>query len=118
MNLEISFPKPDTLAGRALAKLLTGAKVSHKDIYLKCATYRLSASIHLRRHKYSIPVIDEWREELTRDRVGRRARFKRYFIEPDTIRATGERGRKFIQAVRDFETGAGGAAPIAGGGGE
>lgn len=98
------FPRADTLTGRALALMLQGQKITHRDFQNHSASYRLSSPIEVLRNRQGWRVVDEWLNSPTNDATGRRARFKRYWLEPETIRAAGKRGRRFVEAVKDYES--------------
>lgn len=104
------FPRYDTLTGRALALLLQGQRITHRDFQNHSASYRLSSPIEVLRNDFHWPIDDVWLEGLTNDKTSRRARFKRYFIKPKDLKALrdqlGERLDKFIEAVKRFEAGA------------
>lgn len=102
-----TFPKTNTLAARALMRLLSGQKFTHSDFQKETASYRLSGYIgELRnRHHWLIETIKETAK--TNDPTGRRAKYGRYQIEPEILRIYrkqfGERLDRFIKAVKRFE---------------
>lgn len=104
------FPRYDTLSGRALALLLQGNRISHRDFQNHSASYRLSSPIETLRNALHWPITDVWLEGLTNDTVRRRTKYKRYFISPEDLEdlrtQLGERLDKFIEAVKRFEAGA------------
>lgn len=103
------FPKYDSLIGRALLPLVLGEQITHRDFQNKTASYRLSSPIDVLRNELHWPISDVWLEGLTNDKTGRRAKYKRYFIKPEDLKALrdqlGERLDKFIEAVKRFEAG-------------
>lgn len=104
-----TFPRTDTLLARALMRLVTGQRFTHRDFQNETASYRLSGYIEqLRnRHGWTIETLDE--TAPTSDPTGRTATYGRYFIKPEVLamlrRELGERLTKFIQAVQNFERG-------------
>jgi hypothetical protein len=105
-----TFPRYDTLTGRALLPLLLGEHITHRDFQDKTASYRLSSPIEVLRNELHWPISDVWLEGLTNDKTGRRAKYKRYFISPEDLEGLrnqlGERLDRFIEAVKRFEAGA------------
>ncbi|MCD2452262.1 hypothetical protein GO003_017880 [Methylicorpusculum oleiharenae] len=104
-----SFPKTNTLTGRALMRLLQGKKFTHRDFFSETASYRLSGYIlNLRnRHGWQVEAIKE--TSPTNDK-GRKATYARYSIEKDVLRLAkaelgAERVTNFIHAVQKFEAG-------------
>lgn len=103
-----TLPNPNSMQGRTLARLMQARKISHIDILRETATYRLSAPIERLRNLHGWNIEMEWREDVTRDPTGRKARYGIYSIEPEMIRqyrkALGaERFDAFIEAVSKFE---------------
>lgn len=100
------FPAYDTLTGRALALLLEGRKITHRDFQNHVASYRLSSDIHILRG-LGWPISDRWEVAKTKDKTGRNAKYKRYFFEQKVLlslkKEDGERLSKFIEAVMKFE---------------
>lgn len=105
-----TFPRYDTLAGRALLPLVLGEQITHRDFQNKTASYRLSSPIEVLRNDMHWPISGVWLEGLTKDKTGRRAKYKRYFINPEDLKwlqnQLGERLDNFISAVQRFEAGA------------
>lgn len=102
-----TLPRTDTLTGRALMRLMTGRKITHRDFQNETGTYRLASCIEqLRnRHGWKIEVTEE--TAPTKDPTGRVAKYARYFLPPDYLRMVraemGERFDKFIESVKRFE---------------
>jgi len=103
-----TFPRTNTLTARALMRLLSGERITHRDFQDKTATYRLSSSIERLRnlHGWKIETIDEI--ALTSDPVPRVAKYGRYSIDPllmsEYKQLLGERLPNFIASVRKFES--------------
>ncbi len=101
------LPAYNTLPGRALALLLIGQRVSHRDFQNHSASYRLSHYIYVLRG-LGWPISDHWEEGKTKDSTGRNAKYKRYLIEHQelqNLKATfGERLSGYIEAVKIFES--------------
>jgi hypothetical protein len=101
------FPKTNTLTGRALMRLMTGRKFTHRDYQNETASYRLSSFIEqLRnRHGWQIESIEE--TSPTKDPTGRNATYVRYSLDPEFLRSVrtemGERFDNFIEAVKRYE---------------
>jgi hypothetical protein len=102
-----TFPRYDTLTGRALMRLLIGRQFTHREFQRETASYRLCSPIEQLRNRHYWPI--ETKEEITatKDPTGRVAIYGRYFIEKnelDKLRSQlGERLDKFIEAVKEFE---------------
>jgi hypothetical protein len=103
-----TFPRAESLTGRALARLMQGQRFTHRDFQNQTATYRLSSYIeHLRKtHNWIIETIPE--EAPTSDPTGRNATYGRYSIRPELLaqyhRQLGERFDNFIESVKKFES--------------
>lgn len=92
-----SFPDPSTVKGRVLADLLAGRRITHADCWREHGSSRLSHhAFKLRELGWTIRT-DEI-EVRTSD--GRIAHIGMYSLSAETIRATGERGQRFIEAAR------------------
>ena len=106
-----TFPKYNSLNGRALALLLVGEKFTHRDFQNKTASYRLSEHIRQLRdhHRWTILTIEETAQ--TSDPTGRIATYGRYSIDRDILlKFRNEMGDKidaFVKAVKNFEQGGG-----------
>lgn len=105
-----TYPRAESLAGRALARLIQGRQLTHRDFLSETATYRLSGYIeHLRKtHNWIIETIPE--KAPTSDPVGRNAIFGRYSIATELLVEYREQigteiFNSFIQAVAKFENG-------------
>jgi hypothetical protein len=105
-----TFPRYDTLTGRALMRLLLGRKFTHREFQNETASYRLSSPIEQLRNRHHWPIETKEETAPTRDPVGRVATYGRYFINPENLKGLriqfGERLDKFIEAVKRFEAGA------------
>jgi hypothetical protein len=104
-----TLPHIDSLPARALARLLAGKQITHKDFQGQTASYRLASYIETLRNRHGWAIESRWEEGLTSDRTGRRARYVRYLIEPLTLmeikKQLGTRLDEFIKAVNRFEQG-------------
>lgn len=105
-----TFPRYDTLIGRALMRLLLGRKFTHRDFQNETASYRLSSPIEQLRNRHHWPIETKEETATTSDPVGRAATYGRYFIDQEDLNGLrtqlGERLNKFIGAVQRFEAGA------------
>ena len=95
-------PNIGTLSSRALALLLQGRAITHRDFLLHAGTYRLSADIHLLR-KDGWDIRDTPEVVPTSDPTKRRAHIKRYHLPNEAISAAGETGRGYVRAVTEWE---------------
>ena len=95
-------PNIGTLTSRALALLLQGRAITHRDFWLHAGTYRLSADIHLLR-KDGWDIQDTPEVVPTSDPTKRRAHIKRYHLPNEVISAAGEAGRDYVRWVKDWE---------------
>jgi hypothetical protein len=102
-----TFPRTDSLTARALMRLVSGQKFTHRDFQNATATYRLSSNIVQLRNRHGWPI--ETREETspTIDKTGRVATYGRYSIGPEALMMLrtelGEPLTQFIEAVKRFE---------------
>lgn len=103
-----TFPKTNTLAARALMRLLMGQNFTHLEFQRETHSYRLSEFIRKLRHKHKWPIVTREETALTKDPVGRTVDYGRYFIKQDDLieirKLLGERIDAFVDAVREFET--------------
>lgn len=95
-------PNIGTLPSRALALLLQGRAITHRDFLLHAGTYRLSADIH-RLRKGGWDIRDTPETVPTSDPTKRRAHIKRYHLPNEAISAAGEAGRDYVRWVKDWE---------------
>jgi hypothetical protein len=105
-----TFPKYDSLTGRALMRLLLGGRFTHRDFQNETASYRLSGYIETLRNRHHWPIETKEEKAPTSDPTGRAATYGRYYISTDVLHGLrsqlGERLDKFIEAVKRFEAGA------------
>lgn len=102
-----TFPKSNSLNGRALMRLLTGKKFTHRDFQNETASYRLSSFIEQLRNRHRWPIDSIEETAPTRDPVGRNATYVRYSLSREFVSSMGHemkaRIQKFVDAVRHFE---------------
>jgi hypothetical protein len=98
-----TFPTVGTLASRALARLLRGRTITHRDFWFECGTYRLAGYVHELREA-GWPVITVEREKETSDRKRRVAKVGEYHLTGDVIAAAGGTGHRFVESVERWET--------------
>ncbi len=93
------FPaRLNTVLAAVLADLIEGQRITHLDCWRKHGSSRLAHHIHvLRRDGWTIATDD--RDVSTSD--GRHQEIAEYSLPTDTIAAAGERGRQYIDAVRE-----------------
>lgn len=97
-----AYPSVGTLSSRALALLLQGKAITHRDFWTYAGTYRLSADIHLLR-AMGWDIQDTQEVVPTSDPTKRRAQIKRYYLPDEAISAAGEAGRDFVRQVKEWE---------------
>jgi hypothetical protein len=101
------LPRTDTLTGRALMRLMTGRKFTHRDYQNETASYRLSSFIEQLRNRHGWPIVSAEETAATKDPTGRNATYARYSLDPEFLRnikvEMGERFENFIEAVKRFE---------------
>lgn len=95
-------PNVGTLSSRALALLLQGRAITHRDFWLHAGTYRLSADIYLLR-AMDWDIRDTPEVVPTSDPTKRRAHIKRYYLPNEVISAAGEAGRDYVRRVSEWE---------------
>lgn len=97
-----AYPNKGTMPSRALAMLLQGQAITHREFWLHAGTYRLSAAIHpLRKDGWDIQDTPE--VVPTSDPTKRRAHIKRYYLPNEAISAAGEAGRDYVRRVKEWE---------------
>jgi len=97
-----AYPNIGTMPSRALAMLLQGMAITHREFWIHAGTYRLSAAIHpLRKDDWDIQDTPE--VVPTSDPTKRRAHIKRYYLPNDAISAAGEAGRDYVRRVKGWE---------------
>ncbi|MEQ1528160.1 MAG: hypothetical protein HOO92_10000 [Methylococcaceae bacterium] len=114
-----TFPRSNTLTGRALMRLLTGKQYTHRDFQNETASYRLSGYIESLRNRHGWPIETKEETAQTKDPTGRNATYGRYLIEPEILlelrRVLCERVDLYIEAVKRYESGRPQAANLGGG---
>ncbi|MHB1174046.1 MAG: helix-turn-helix domain-containing protein [Sulfuriferula sp.] len=95
-------PNVGTLSSRALALLLQGQAITHRDFWLHAGTYRLSADIHLLR-EMGWDIRDTPETVPTSDPTKRRAHIKRYHLPNEAISTASEAGRDYVRKVQEWE---------------
>lgn len=102
-----TFPRVYTLTGRALMRLMTGRKFTHRDYQNETASYRLSGYIEQLRNRHGWPIESAEETAPTKDPTGRKATYARYSLDPEFLQSArtemGERFDNFIEAVKRFE---------------
>ncbi len=103
-----TFPGSDTLTARALMRLLTGKKITHRDFQDETDTYRLSGYIERLRNHHHWLIATHEETAIVGSQVKRIAKYARYSIEPELLatyrKELGERLGKFIEVVKKFES--------------
>ena len=102
-----TFPRTHTLTARALMRLLSGQRFTHRDFQNETASYRLSGYIEQLRNRHGWTIETRQETARTNDKVRRLATYGRYSIESEELAALraglGERLNGFIEAVNRFE---------------
>lgn len=88
-----SYPDPGSVKGRLLADLLTGARVTHLDVWERHGSSRAAHHVLMLR-KAGWPILTKEIDALTSD--GRVARIALYSLPAGAIDATGERGQQYV----------------------
>lgn len=97
-----SYPSTGTLASRALALLLKGQRITHRDFMVRAGSYRLAGYIReLREKGWPIRTIE--RDKPTSDPRGRRATVAEYHLPAEAVAEAGERGRRFVESMDKWE---------------
>lgn len=96
------FPKVGTMQSRALALLLQGETITHRDILSYTASYRLSSPICALRDK-GWKILNTWEVVPTSDPTKRSTHIKRYFLMQAAISLAGAYGRNYVRKVREWE---------------
>ncbi len=101
------LPRANTLTDRALMRLMTGRKFTHRDYQNETASYRLSGYIEQLRNRHGWPIESTEETAPTKDPTGRNATYTRYSLDPEFLTSVkadmGERFDNFIEAVKRFE---------------
>ena len=104
----LTFPRTNSLTGRALKRLIDGDRITHRDFQNQTASYRLSSYIEQLRHRHGWDIETSEETGLTTDPTGRRACYGRYSISPDYLKSVkaelGERLQSFVESVKQFES--------------
>lgn len=99
----MDYPRINTMAGRVLAVLLSGEEITHRDVWFRVASYRLSSQICTLSKKYDWKISKKWEQALTKDPANRIARYKRYYLEKSIIVIAGGDGEMFVKNVQQWE---------------
>jgi len=92
------LPTGSSLAGRALARLILGERLTHRSFDSATHTYRLSSPIEILRNDCRWDIADLWLNAPTND-PGRRARFKEYFLDATTLATITPHEREWARGV-------------------
>lgn len=97
-----TYPNIGTMPSRALAMLLQGNRITHRDFWIHAGTYRLSDPIFLLRER-GWDIQDTPETVPTSDPTQRSAHIKRYYLPQDVINATSDEGQDFVRKVKEWE---------------
>lgn len=86
------YPAAPSVKARVLADLLTGAKLSHADVWHRHGSSRAAHHIMMLR-RAGFPIVTVEIEVPTSD--GRVARIAEYHLPPEAIAEAGDRGQEF-----------------------
>jgi len=100
------LPRTNSLPGRALARLLKGQRLTHRNFQNETSSYRLAHFVYvLHGYGWSVQSIEKTRS--TNDPTGRKATYAEYFFSVGDIKKLkdelGERLELFTSAVDIFE---------------
>lgn len=90
-----SYPDTSTVKGRVLGILLSSERLTHKDVWLRFGSARLSHHIYILRG-IGWPIQTVERTVTTSD-AGRPAIIGVYFLEAAVIAAAGEPGQRYAE---------------------
>jgi hypothetical protein len=82
-----NWPKPETLAGRALALLLEGREISHPEFERISGSWRLSEPVRALRHDFGWPVCSNDLPAPTDEHPDRVISF--YYLPAQVLEAVG-----------------------------
>ncbi len=88
----------NTVLAAVLSDLLDNQHITHLNCWRRHGSSRLSHHVYTLRGE-GWPIVTEDVEVGTSD--GRRQVIAEYSLPPDTIAAAGERGRQYIESVRE-----------------
>lgn len=87
------YPDPMTVKGRTLGALVRGERLTHLDCWRRFGSARLSHHIYmLRGIGWPVQMIEE---TVTTSDAGRPASIGIYWLPPEVVEATGERGQQY-----------------------
>lgn len=104
MKANISYPRKNSLAGRALARLILGEILDHRHADFISGSYRLAAHIWYLESVHHWSIFRYKQLEPTPDPVGRNAEFKRYMFTEEMISWAGELGQEWARDVLSLES--------------
>ena len=93
-----TLPTGKSMAGRALARLILGERLTHRSFDHAAHTYRLSSPIERLRNYCRWDIADTWLNAPTND-PGRRARFKEYYLDAPTMATITPKEREWARGV-------------------
>lgn len=97
-----TYPNIGTMPSRALALLLQGHKITHRDFWRHAGSYRLSDPIFILRER-GWDIQDTPETVPTSDPTKRSAHIKRYYLPQEVISAAGDEGQDFVRRVKEWE---------------
>lgn len=103
MNTQITYPKPNCLCARYLARFLTGETLKHREADSATGSYRLASHVHYLQDKHGWIVERRTVTEPTKDPTGRAAEFMEYWLPTKLIEWAGVEGQLYVEKVMALE---------------
>ncbi|RLU00601.1 MAG: hypothetical protein D9N14_04865 [Ketobacter sp.] len=103
MTLNISYPKPQCLCARYLARFLQGETLKHREADSATGSYRLASHVHYLQEKHGWHIERREVTEATRDPTGRAATFMEYWLATSLIEWAGSQGQEYVEKVLELE---------------
>lgn len=104
MKANISYPRKNSLAGRALARLILGEILDHRHADFISGSYRLAAHIWYLESVHHWSIFRYEQSEPTPDPIGRSAVFMCYMLTEEMIAWAGEFGQQWARDVLNLES--------------
>jgi len=103
MTLNISYPNPNCLCARYLARFLQGETLKHREADSATGSYRLASHVHYLQEKHGWHIERREVTEATRDPTGRAATFMEYWLATSLIEWAGSQGQEYVEKVMELE---------------
>jgi len=100
-DTQMVFPDPYSVKGRVLGALLRGERLTHLDCWRRFGSSRLSHHVYCaRRSGWPVGMLEE---DVKTSDADRTATIGVYFLEPEAIHETGERGQRYAALTARIE---------------